>query len=134
MRARTARGAGALLALAIAIAPALAGAAEPSAAPGPVRHAITIRDGQVPRAQRTVIVPHEAAVQLEWSADRPTTVHLEGYDISVVVNPGEPATMAFRAYATGRFPVHAHEGAKKGAAKSHAHGRGALAHLEVHPK
>ena len=93
--------------------------------------AVAITDGAVPRAQRTLKVPHEARLRIEWTADRPLTVHLEGYDISVVVRPGKLEAMEFKAHAGGRFAVHAHEGAQRG---KHAHGRGALLWLEVHPK
>ena len=62
------------------------------------------------------------------------TVHLEGYDISRVVRPGTTSVMAFTARAAGRFAVHAHEGETRGPGATHAHGRGALLRLEVHPK
>jgi len=88
----------------------------------------------VPQAQRVLKAAHESQVRIEWTSDRPLTVHLEGYDISVTVRPGNPGVMEFKAFATGRFAVHAHEGEKRGAAASHAHGRGALLWLEVHPK
>jgi hypothetical protein len=53
------------------------------------------------------------------------TLHLHGYDIERAVEPGAPATMAFRASLAGRFPVseHGHGG---------RHGRTVL-YLEVHP-
>ena len=99
------------------------------AADEPATFALAIRDGAVPRAQRELKVPHEARVRIEWSADRPMIVHLEGYDLAVEVRPGKPQVMEFTAFATGRFPVHAHEGEQRG---RHAHG--ALLWLEVHPK
>ena len=70
-------------------------------------------------------------MRIEWSADQQTTVHLEGYDISVVVLSGRAQTMEFKAVATGRFAVHAHVGEQRG---KHAHGRGALMWIEVHPR
>ena len=85
----------------------------------------------VPRALRVLNAPQDAALRIEWTSDRPYTVHLEGYDISVTVRPGKSEVMAFKAHASGRFAVHAHEGAQSG---KHAHGRGALLWLEVHPK
>jgi len=78
-----------------------------------------------------LVVPHEAEVRIAWSSDRPVTVHLEGYDRSLVVRPGKPETMEFKAHAAGRFAVHAHEGERAG---KHSHGRGALLWVEVHPK
>jgi hypothetical protein len=96
-----------------------------------VAFSIPIAAGTVPRSQRVLRVPHESLVRIEWSADRPMTVHLEGYDISVAAAPEKPAIMQFKAFASGRFPVHAHGGEQRG---RHAHGRGALLWLEVHPK
>ena len=92
---------------------------------------VAIANGAVPRPQRELKVPHEARVRIEWSADRPMTAHLVGYDLSVAVHPGKPQLMEFKAFATGRFPVHAHEGEQRG---KHAHGRSALLWLDVHPK
>ncbi len=85
----------------------------------------------MPRAHRVLKAPQDAALRIEWTSDRPYTVHLEGYDLSLMVQPGKPEVMQFKAYATGRFAVHAHEGMQSG---KHAHGRGTLLWLEVHPK
>jgi hypothetical protein len=92
---------------------------------------VEIRNGTVARAQRVLKVGQDSEVRIEWRADRAMTVHLEGYDISVVVRPNEPAVMRFSASVSGRFPVHAHEGETRG---GHSHGRGTLLWLEVHPK
>ena len=97
--------------------------------------AVEIRDGAVPRAQRVLNAQQDARLRIVWTSDRPLTVHLEGYDISVTVRPGKAEVMEFKAQAGGRFPVHAHEGEMHGAQLGkHAHGRGALLWLEVHPK
>ena len=95
---------------------------------------IAIKDGAVPREQRVLRVLHESAVRIEWSSDRVMTVHLEGYDISLTVRPGVPTVMAFKAFASGRFSVHAHEGQARDAPSTHAHGRSVLLRLEVHPQ
>jgi hypothetical protein len=95
---------------------------------------IAISNGKVPPAQRLLKTTQQSPVRIEWTADRPMTVHLEGYDITVVVRPDQPATMQFRAHAAGRFAVHAHEGERQGPSSGHAHGRSALLHLEVHPQ
>ena len=94
---------------------------------------VAVADGQIARTLRVLKVPHQADVIIAWSVDRPMTIHLEGYDISVLANPDEPRIMRFKAFATGRFPVHAHAG-DQGDAKKHTHGRGALLRLEVHPR
>lgn len=96
-------------------------------------HVIAIRDGAVPRAQRVLKATQMALVRIEWSADRVTTVHLEGYDISLTVRPGQTAVMEFKAFASGRFAVHAHAGEARGGPATHAHGRSVLLRLEVQP-
>ena len=49
--------------------------------------------------------------------------HLHGYDIEITVEEGKPQTMAFRARATGRFPIEMHGGRHT-----------VLVYLEVHPR
>lgn len=98
---------------------------------------VAVANGAVARAQRVIKVPHQAEVSITWSVDRPMTIHLEGYDVVVEAYPGRSEIMKFKAFATGRFPVHAHEieqGDAKKDAKKHAHGHGALLRLEVHPR
>lgn len=95
---------------------------------------MAIRGGAVPHAQRVLKLPHKAQARIKWTTDRPMTVHLEGYDLSATVRPHQPEFMQFRAFATGRFAVHAHEGEQRGAPSTHSHGRRVLLWLEVHPK
>ena len=99
-----------------------------------MRFSIAIKDGAVARAHRTLRIDQDAQVRILWTADTAMTVHLEGYDISIVLRPEQPAEMSFKAYATGRFPVHAHPGDAGARQGGHAHGRGALLRVEVHPK
>lgn len=110
-------------------------AASPSADETVNAFEIAIRDGKVAPGQRVLKVLHQAEVSITWTVDQPLVIHLEGYDIVVEARPGQPETMRFKAYATGRFPVHAHaldEG--RGPAKTHAHGPGPVLRLEVHPR
>jgi len=71
----------------------------------------------------TIQVRRDEAVELTWSADRRSVVHLHGYDIEVTVDAGKPQTMAFRARATGRFPI-----------EMHGDRHTVLIYLEVHPR
>lgn len=115
-----------------------------AALPGPAQAAshtvatqsisISIAAGAVPRSQRVVRVPQGTLVHIEWTADQLTTVHLEGYDVSVIVRPGMPSSMPLKAFASGRFAVHAHPGQRRGESSTHAHGRRTLLWLEVHPE
>ena len=91
-------------AIALVVLAATAAFAQPTDA---TPFAIAIKDGTVPREQRVLRVLHESPVRIVWSSDRVMTVHLEGYDISVTVRPGVSTVMAFKAFASGRFSVHA---------------------------
>jgi hypothetical protein len=65
-------------------------------------------------------------VTIDWSTDKPATVHVHAYEIEQEVLPGTFAQSQFEATVTGRFPIEAHFG----------HGtRGKiLAYLEVRPR
>ena len=94
-----------------------------TAAAEPRRFDLRIENGRIAGDVKTVQVQRDEAVELSWSADRRTDVHLHGYNIEVTVNPGPTQVMAFRARATGRFPIEAH-GAR----------HTVLFYLEVHPR
>jgi|TARA_B100002003_G_scaffold197519_1_gene188021 FtsP/CotA-like multicopper oxidase with cupredoxin domain len=67
-------------------------------------------------------------VELRWSSDETVELHLHGYDLKLIVLPGEPGVMAFRAFASGRFPITSHGWGGGG------HSHDALTYLEVHPR
>ncbi len=79
----------------------------------------------IPGATTPLRVDESDHITLIWTADRPTDVHLHGYDIKATVEPGQTATMSLTANATGRFPITAH-----GADGGHL----TLQYLEVHPR
>ena len=58
-----------------------AGAAE-------VSYALAIANGRVPENMRLIRVKQNDVVKLEWSTDKPISVHLHGYDIEKDVKPG----------------------------------------------
>ena len=70
-----------------------------------LRFDLRIENGRVAGDVKTVRVQQGEAVELRWSADRRTIVHLHGYDIEITVNPGQTQVMALRARASGRFPI-----------------------------
>ena len=94
-----------------------------TAAAEPRRFDLRIENGRIANNVKTVQVQQDEVVELSWSADRRTAVHLHGYNIEVTLNPGQTQVMAFRARATGRFPIEAH-GAR----------HTVLFYLEVHPR
>ena len=95
---------------------------------------VEIRSGEVPRAQRLLKVHHDDQVRIEWRVDRAMVIHIEGYDLSVHADPGKLEIMEFKAFATGRFPVHVHDVAAEGGPARHGHHTRPLLRFEVHPK
>ena len=69
---------------------------------------LKIENGKVAQNMRLIRVKQGDAVRLRWTTDRPSLLHLHGYDIEKKVEPGAVAEMAFEARATGRFPVEEH--------------------------
>jgi len=89
-----------------------------------VRHA-------VPPQQRLIRVKKGDAVRLRVTSDVPGELHLHGYRLEAKVAPGNPSELAFRAYATGRYPLEWH--AADDAGTSRPHHVPTLANLEVRP-
>lgn len=91
---------------------------------------LRIEGGEVAGDLRTLRVTQGERVDLRWTADAPTVVHLHGYDIEQEVVPGRVTEMRLEAYATGRFPIEIHAQGN-GSADSH---EAPLAVLEVYPR
>ena len=87
---------------------------------------LTIQAGVLPGPQRVVRVQQGEEVTLRWTTDASVTLHLHGYDIERAVKPDVPATMTFRARATGRFPITVH--------RAHGAAEATLGDVEVHPR
>jgi hypothetical protein len=111
------------LALLVTGAPMFAAAAE-------VTFTLAISNGRVPPNVRLIRVKQNDFVRLQWSTDKPMSVHLHGYDIEKEVKPGTVTEMAFTARATGRFTVEPH--LAKGPGGGHSHGD-VLVTIEVYP-
>lgn len=47
-------------------------------------------------------------VELRWTTDEVTTVHVHGYDLTLALDPAKEGRLRFVARATGRYPVSAH--------------------------
>jgi FtsP/CotA-like multicopper oxidase with cupredoxin domain len=87
---------------------------------------LTIAHGKLTGGQNTIRVQQGDNVVLRWRTDRPTVLHLHGYEIETQVVPGAVAETRFEARATGRFPIHVHAG--------QARSEAVLAYLEVYPE
>jgi len=95
-----------------------------------VTYVLPIENGHVPENMRLIRVKQNDVVRLEWSTDKPTTIHLHGYDIEKKVAPGTAAEMRFTARATGRFTVEPHLATQSSG--GHVHGD-VLVTIEVYP-
>ena len=93
---------------------------------------LVIVRGTLPATQRVIRVEKNDAVRLTVISDRPGEIHLHGYRLQAQFTTGKPAELAFKAYATGRYPLEWHGAGT--AATTDAHRGPPLATLEVHPK
>lgn len=87
---------------------------------------VVLEGGKLAAGPKVIRVSEGDTVEIRWTIDTAAEVHLHGYDIETRVAPGATATMAFEAFATGRFPITLHG--------SGGHGHGTLLYLEVLPR
>jgi hypothetical protein len=92
-------------------------------AEAPKRFDLRIENDRLSVDLKVIRVRRGDAVEINWSANRRTVLHLHGYDIETVVEVGKPQTMSFTARATGRFPI-----------ETHGRHHSVLIYLEVHPR
>ena len=92
-------------------------------AEAPKRFDLRIENDRLSVDLKVIRVRRGDAVEINWSANRRTVLHLHGYDIETVVEVGRPQTMSFTARATGRFPI-----------ETHGRHHSVLIYLEVHPR
>jgi len=93
------------------------------------RFDLELKAGELAPQWRTLRVKQGDAVELRWTSERPVHLHLHGYDVELAVKPGEPAMMAFKAAAAGRFGLTT---VRDGGERGHQHGARVL-YLEVYP-
>lgn len=68
-------------------------------------------------------------VEMVWTADEETQVHIHGYEIHIPISPGNPTEVTFEAHATGRYPVTSH-----GFGDEYGKMHQMLLYFEVYPK
>ena len=91
-------------------APAPSGRAEDDAREGTVSEvAVTVAGGQVQGPGDRVEVPLGSTVRLTVTSDAADEAHVHGYDHTLALAPGEPATVEFLADIPGVFEVELHE-------------------------
>ena len=90
---------------------------------------ITIEHRKIKGGNNVFRVYQGEYIELLVVSDETVSLHFHGYYIEFKVNPEEPASVPFIAYATGRFPVSSH-----GWGHQHEHGHQTLFYLEVYPQ
>jgi hypothetical protein len=93
---------------------------------------LTIARGAVAAAQRVIKVEKGDSLRVRVTSDAPGELHLHGYQLAATLVPGRASELAFKAYATGRYPFELHGAGS--AASTGAHHGPPLATLEVRPK
>jgi FtsP/CotA-like multicopper oxidase with cupredoxin domain len=96
-----------------------------------VTYVLRIENGHVPANMQLIRVWQDDTVKLQWTAEKPSIVHLHGYDIERRIVPGAVTELTFTARATGRFQVHLHGNAPGPAGHGH---EDALVTIEVYPR
>ncbi len=74
----------------------------------PVRHFELKIAGRRLVGETTIRVTQGDRVELRWTSDEATTLHLHGYNVELAVDSTAPAQLRFDARLAGRFPVAAH--------------------------
>lgn len=92
---------------------------------------LAIAKQQVAPEMRVLRVTQGDAVRLRCSSDQPLKLHLHGYDIEKSITPGEITEFAFKAHASGRFPINVHTDESS---QGPAHDEQVLVYLEVYPR
>lgn len=79
--------------------------------------------------EQLIRVTQGQVVEMVWTTDEETQVHIHGYEIHIPVSPGVPAEVTFEAHATGRYPVTSH-----GFGDEYGKMHRMLLYFEVYPK
>lgn len=94
------------------------------------RFDLRIENGRLADSRKTIQIRRGDTLEINWSADRPSVVHLHGYDIEITADAVRPQTMSVKARATGRFAIESHSSTDAEGGGRH----GVLIYLEVHPR
>ena len=115
--------------IAVAVVACTGSAQAQSAGEDIKRFDLHIENGRLADNRKTIQIRRGDTLEINWSADRPTVVHLHGYDIEVTADAVRPQTMSFKARATGRFAIETH-----GSTDAEGGRHRVVIYLEVHPR
>ena len=94
---------------------------------------LAIMQGSLSASQRLMRVEKDDSLRWRSTTYTPGELHLHAYRLQAKVEPGKPAEIAFRAFATGRYRIEWHSASGKADAAG-AHRAPPLAILEVRPR
>jgi hypothetical protein len=83
----------------------------PSGAPQGRTFDVSIKGGEMNPDE--ISVDEGDKVTLRVSSDKPTELHIHGYDVEQEVEPGQEAELRFEADLTGRFEIEDHDSEKE---------------------
>jgi hypothetical protein len=83
----------------------------PEGAPRDRAFDVSIEGGEM--SPDEVSVNEDDNVTLRISSDKPTELHIHGYDVEREVEPGKAAELRFEADLTGRFEIEDHDSEKE---------------------
>ena len=92
---------------------------------------LRVERGRVPETMRLIRVKQGDLVKLRWSVDRPTALHLHGYDVEQTFKPNVIGEMTFSARVAGQFPLYIATRDRRG---GHSHDEQPLVTIEVQPR
>lgn len=84
---------------------------------------LEIRKRKVTATKKTIRITEGEEVQIDWTTDETVGLHLHGYDIHAIAEPGQTVSMTFQAHTAGRFPISAH-----------SFDHGTMIYLEIYPR
>ena len=121
--------------LVLTASPLMRGIAPPAAAQAATakQFSLAIKKRKLDAADNVVRVVKGDTVELAFTGDEPTELHLHGYDTKLDLKPNEPGKIQFTATIAGRFPLEVHRfGIGTKAGRSHI--TGPLLYVEVLPR
>jgi hypothetical protein len=102
----------------------LLAASDVAAVDGLVELAVELRAGEKTAEPNLWRIAVGDRATILWRTEQRVELHLHGYDITVIVGPGQPGEMSFHATIAGRFPVEVHGSG----------GHAVVFYVEVHPQ
>jgi hypothetical protein len=135
MRTRSLTALVAALAIALAALDVQLNGAQAASAGELVRFSIAIANRKVDPAQQRIRARQGDTVELAFTSDETTELHLHGYDRHLNVGPTAPAVLVLEAKIAGRFSLEAHSfGGDSRTGRASARRHVVLLYLEIYPR